>query len=571
MPETRFRVGAAVGSGMAAQAAEQAGADFILALGAGKLRSMGVASPASLLPVYDGVNFTIDFAISELLPRTSLPVYVGLPLFDPRLDRSALIGQLKKLGIRGLTNFPAVFHFGQRADTLEKSGYGRSREIDFLTEASDAGLDTIGYVRSRTDAVAMVAAGISTLCINFSLNPTSPQGEGGSEKTDQIAIAAKDIIEHVRKPHRKLTIFLGGGPVSGGAGLAGLCRKAAIDGFIGGSALDRVPLERSLVNSVASFREIEIFQNRLERMRRKLHRFRDRYGIICQSFAMDDMLDRAEKLIMAGSHIAIAGEDNTGRSDIARMIARRIQGGRRQRYWELALTGEGDTAAQLFGRPKSSRRRRLIGMLELCSGHRPIVLRGIRQLPPERQDMLAAFIADGSFRSAGDPAVKHSDARLILILDAAAETGAKRRALTESLTAALEGCEISVPPLRDRIEDIPMLARQSAEGLGVDGDRLTTPIIRTLVRHSWPGNLQELDAVMRWLVEDRKLCVGESELITRLGSAQQAVTGLPSISRRDRIIQALLLNNLNRTRTAEYLGVSRKTLYNQIKQFDILS
>lgn len=556
---------------MAAQAAEQAGADFILALGAGKMRSMGVASPASLLPVYDGVNFTIDFAISELLPRTELPVYVGLPLFDPRLDCSALIERLKKLDIKGLTNFPAVFHFGERAETLENFGFGQGREIAFLTEASNAGLETIGYVRSRADATAMVNAGISTLCINFGLNPTTRRDEIGAEKADQIAIAAKDIVEHVRKPRRKLTIFLGGGPVSGGANLDRLCRKAEIDGFIGGSALDRVPLERSLVNSVASFREIEVLQNRLKRVQRKMHGFSDRYGIICQSFAMGEMLDRAEKLIMTGSHIAISGEENTGRIDVARMIASRIQGSRRQESWELVLTGEADSAPQLFGRPKCYRRRRLVGMLELSNARRPIILCGIPCLPPELQDMLAEFVSEGSFRSVGNPTVKHSDARVIFILDAAAETSARSGTLTDSLAAVLKGREVSVPPLRDRIEDIPELARKSVEGLGVDGERLTTPIIRTLVRHGWPGNLKELDAVIRWLVKDRNFRVSETELIAHLGSHQQAASGLSSISRRDRIIQALLLNNLNRTRTAEYLGVSRKTLYNQIRKYDILS
>ena len=82
MSKYRFQVGAAVGSGMAARAAEDAGADFILALGAGKLRSMGISSPAALLPIYDAKEFTIEFATSELLPRVQLPVFVGLPLFQ---------------------------------------------------------------------------------------------------------------------------------------------------------------------------------------------------------------------------------------------------------------------------------------------------------------------------------------------------------------------------------------------------------------------------------------------------------------------------------------------------------
>jgi predicted TIM-barrel enzyme len=129
----RFSVGAAVGSGMAARAAEKAGADFILALGAGKMRSMGVPSPASLLPIYDAVELTLEFAALELVPRVQLPVYVGLPLFDPRLKIDDLLHRLRTLGISGITNFPAVFHFGKRACLLEAHGLGLDREIEFLT------------------------------------------------------------------------------------------------------------------------------------------------------------------------------------------------------------------------------------------------------------------------------------------------------------------------------------------------------------------------------------------------------------------------------------------------------
>jgi predicted TIM-barrel enzyme len=237
---------------MAAQAAERAGADFILALGAGKMRSMGVASPASLLPVYDGVEFTIDFALTEILPRTRLPVFVGLPLFDPRIEPEPLVQRLKSIGIRGLTNFPAVFHLGVQASALEELGYGRSREVAFLSAAARAGLETIGYVRSRSDAMALIRAGISTLCVNFSLNPHRHQDAETAEMLDRTTVALRRVTQNLRKPHLSLTFYLGGGPVSGGASMDRLCRNAGIDGFIGGSALDRVPLERSLVNSVAS-------------------------------------------------------------------------------------------------------------------------------------------------------------------------------------------------------------------------------------------------------------------------------------------------------------------------------
>ena len=362
-----FRVGAAVGSGMAANAAESAGADFILALGAGKMRSMGVPSPASLLPIYDAVEFTLDFAASELLPRVKLPVYVGLPLFDPRLNIDDTLKRLTTLGISGVANFPAVFHFGERGKVLDAHGFGADREVKFLSAAASAGLETIGYVRNRHEASNMVAASISSLCINFSLNPPKQEAVVDREVLDRFALSAKDIVDRVRKPNRSLTIYLGGGPVSGGADLDKLCRKAGIDGFIGGSAMDRTPLERSLLNSLASFREIEVLQDRVEWLERRLHRYNSRFGIICRSDAMDQMLNSVESRLKSEFHLSIWGEPSTGRHAVAHMAVKQILQIKRGKSWKLDISASSNSAEPLFGRARNTGLRRLVGLLELAA------------------------------------------------------------------------------------------------------------------------------------------------------------------------------------------------------------
>src|SRR5689334_20483772 len=76
-----FLVAAAIGTGMAAQAATRGGADFLLALNAGRLRSMGAPSVASLLALRDTNSFVLDFAREEIRPRTTLPVLIGMAAF----------------------------------------------------------------------------------------------------------------------------------------------------------------------------------------------------------------------------------------------------------------------------------------------------------------------------------------------------------------------------------------------------------------------------------------------------------------------------------------------------------
>src|SRR5690242_19037652 len=73
----RFVLGAAVGTGMAAKAAERGGADFLLAASAGRFRSMGISSVACMLALRDSNRLVMEFAETEILCRTSLPVFFG--------------------------------------------------------------------------------------------------------------------------------------------------------------------------------------------------------------------------------------------------------------------------------------------------------------------------------------------------------------------------------------------------------------------------------------------------------------------------------------------------------------
>ncbi len=552
---------------MAAHAAEAAGADFILALGAGKMRSMGIPSPASLLPIYDAVDLTLDFAAKELVPRVNLPVYVGLPLFDPRLEVEALLERLDTLKLSGVTNFPAVFHFGKRAEILEAHGLGYRREINFLAAAKAKGLETIGYVRNRDEANRMASAGITTLCINFGLNPHSRDKSINDETLDRLALSAKEIVDSVRKHKKNLKIYLGGGPITGGAELDKLCRKAGIEGFIGGSALDRAPLEKSLVNSVASFREIEVLQNRVERLERRLRQYGKRYDLVCLADAMDRMLDQVEAIISDGSHLILKGETATGRHKVAKMaVVRSIQKTNGKR-WKLDLSEPQLSSDDFFGKSRSPGVRRRVGILELANESDILTLVGVEHLQEEDQNRIAEVILSGKYCCNGSDLERHSGARIVLILG---NENILEQQLAQNLRLIAKEKAIEVPPLRDRIEDIPMLVKNMISEMTDEPRELPPSIIRILIRHNWPGNLNELRQAVKWLVEEKDTSFNQSRLIEHLGADTRTV-GSMKISQRDRVVKALLLNNLSRTKTAEYLGITRKTLYNRIKKYDILT
>lgn len=167
MPSGRqFLLGAAIGTGMAAKAAEHGGADFLLALNAGRFRSMGAPSAACMLALRPSNKMVMEFGQAEILTQTSLPVYFGASVFGV-VDLEELVGQIAEAGFHGISNFPScIFLDGQYRQFLEESGHGFGREIALLQAARAHGLSTLAYVHTVEEA-CRVAADVDI--VNFGL------------------------------------------------------------------------------------------------------------------------------------------------------------------------------------------------------------------------------------------------------------------------------------------------------------------------------------------------------------------------------------------------------------------
>jgi predicted TIM-barrel enzyme len=100
-----FIVGAAIGSGAIALAAVEGGADFILALNAGRFRIMGAASTLSMLPVRESNSFSMSFAVDELLNRCPVPVYFGASVMTPSWSIDRILDTIEEYG------FPRHYQF----------------------------------------------------------------------------------------------------------------------------------------------------------------------------------------------------------------------------------------------------------------------------------------------------------------------------------------------------------------------------------------------------------------------------------------------------------------------------
>jgi len=234
-------------------------------------------------------------------------------------------------------------------------------------------------------------------------------------------------------------------------------------------------------------------------------------GLVGSSPAMRAVFETIESVAYSTSTVLVNGESGTGKELVARAIHHRSQ--RRARPFVAincsALT-ESLLESELFGHEKgaftgaSSAKR---GLFEVCDGG-SIFLDEIGDIPLSTQVKLLRVLQEGEIRRVGANDIRRVDVRVIAAtnadLDAARDAGSFR----EDLYYRLKVISLDVPPLRDRLEDIPLLAfhflKKFSKRNNKDLHGFTPDAMDLLGRHSWPGNVRELEnAIERAVVLGR--------------------------------------------------------------------
>lgn len=563
-------VGAAIGAGSTARGAVLGGADMLLAISAGRLRMMGTSSLASVLPIVDTNRFVSTFAIAEILQTSPVPVFFGASAMDPDLDLSSLVSQIARWGFAGIVNFPSVIHLDRRRrDALESIGRGLAREVEMLALARTAGLSAVGYVQGATGALAMIDAGIDIINLNFGWNQGGMAGVEGSASLDEVSGHAREVFRSARRANPDVVCFIEGGPVITAEDVFEVSRTSRADGYIGGSTIDRLALESSVPEKTSSFKTIHLMRPDIERAERRSESFRNRNALQGWSQAIRAVADEVRRIAKLNVPVAVVGERGTGKQSLARALHASSHRASQPLYvLDCREHDQQRLIDEIFGaEPRAPLERRRIGLLEIADGA-TIVLTAIAQDNDELAGRIAEVAASGRFMRANERLLRNSDARLIVSMTQSIED--PRGAL--DLAARFKCAVIALPPLRERLEDIPSLvgsiigriAGKTKPLPGLENDALTK-----LLRHRWPGNIAELRSVI-----ERAVVLADSGKISdahiRFEDAEpdQAPLSRP-LSEREWLVDGLKRNRFRRAETARFLGISRKTLYNKIVKYNL--
>lgn len=557
---------------MAAKAAERGGADFLLALNAGRFRSMGAPSAVCQLALRDSNRMVMEFGRSEILTQTSLPVFFGATTFGVD-DCSRLVDWIAEAGFHGVANFPScVFLDGQFRQFLEESRLGLDSEIALLHAAQTRGLAALGYVHTIDEARRLAAAGVDIVNIAFGWNMGGAVGVESDLGLEDAATLAAEFVKAVRAVDCGIPCVIEGGPIVTPEQMDYVCRIAKADGYVGGSTIDRVPLESAIEMATTAFRAVGALRKQVDALERQLNRKLAIDALIGFSEAMSRARDQVAHAMESDLPVFIIGEPGSGRSDVARAIHEaRVGRGRILVAASCKPGGADQVEFNLFGcvgGAFAGVEKNRAGWLELARGS-SLMLDDVGQLDVAIQRQILQAVRAGGFWQRGGTSLNALDVRFIGIsrFDPAREADASR--FDPGFAHWLGTIRVELPPLRERLEDIPMLAKAVLRsGVASTHTDVEASAYRVLLGHHWPGNLREFRSVLQGAALAARECSLSAEDLRPL--LQPHADAPPPraffSSEREWILDGLRRNRFRRAETAQFLRISRKTLFNKMQR-----
>jgi DNA-binding NtrC family response regulator len=298
--------------------------------------------------------------------------------------------------------------------------------------------------------------------------------------------------------------------------------------------------------------------------------------LTAESAAMKPVLQLIAKIGPSDANVLITGEHGTGKEVVAQTL--HAVSPRARRAFVAVNTGglpEGIFESELFGHVKGAftdARADRAGRFELADGG-TIFLDEIANVPLSQQAKLLRVLQSGEVERVGSSRTSRVDVRVISATNANLSDDVASGRFREDLLFRLNTVEIHLPPLRDRREDLPLLAmhflRQYAARYRKSVSGFHSAALASIMQHSWPGNVRELDhAVERAVLLASGERVQASDLSLR--TAREASPKLDDLSLEE--VEALLIRKAlaryggNISHAAEALGLSRGALYRRLEQ-----
>lgn len=308
-------------------------------------------------------------------------------------------------------------------------------------------------------------------------------------------------------------------------------------------------------------------------------------NVLGKSAAMKTIFDLVERVSKSATNVLIAGESGTGKEMVARLL--HSLGPRAQKPFiaiNCSAIPETLLESELFGHAKGSftgAAQRKKGLFEEANGG-TIFLDEIGDMSPPLQAKLLRVIQERKIRAVGDNVLQDVDVRIIAATHKDLKAAIKQNLFREDLYYRLSVIPVTLPPLRKRVEDIPVLAehflRKYAAANGANIRGFTKRALAKLMKSRWEGNVRELENVIERAVV---LSTGtlldtndipDSEVVSPDLFVKEATSDFPTTSELEARYIRMVLDKTGgrKDKAAEILGMNRRTLYRKVHEYKLL-
>lgn len=310
-------------------------------------------------------------------------------------------------------------------------------------------------------------------------------------------------------------------------------------------------------------------------------------NIVGESPLMQEVFDAVRQVAPTRATVLILGESGTGKEMIAKAI-HQLSPRAKQPLVSVHCAALSPTLleSELFGHERGAftgAHERRIGRFEQAQGG-TLFLDEIGEIDAALQIKLLRFLGERTFERVGSNKTLTADVRLIAATNKDLEAMVKAGTFREDLYFRLKIVELYMPPLRERMEDVPLLAKSFLREFATENDKpitdFTADALEMLLNHRWPGNVRELRAAIESAVV---MCRGDrisARDLPRTVRSEAAPTGDPArlLAKNDLtvkeaekqlIIRALKETKGNRTQAAQKIGMPRRTFHRKLHTYHL--
>ncbi len=343
----------------------------------------------------------------------------------------------------------------------------------------------------------------------------------------------------------------------------------------------RTAVKKRLHEVARRERSLEKRERELDVLRERIARHTASKHFIARSVAMQEVLELAARVAPIDTTVLVYGESGTGKEFIVRMI--HDQSSRATAPFvsvNCAALTETLLESELFGHVRGAftgATRDKAGLFEVA-GSGTLFLDEIGEVAPTVQAKLLRALQEREIRRVGAERTIKVNARVIAATNRDLKDAVAKGTYREDLYFRLGAFVITVPPLRDRREDIPALVhefvRRSAIRVKKDVEAVSAEVMTALMNYEWPGNVRELEhAIERSVILAHGTTITIRELPPEIAQRRKGrASGSPLNLRsqeRDLIRRALERYKGNRKQTAEALNISTVTLWRKMKEYEL--